>query len=49
METRVANISIIVEKFDKIEELNSLLHEYSDRQNGSTLPKEKHFGYKHCG
>ena len=30
METRVANISIIVEKFDKIEELNSLLHEYSD-------------------
>ena len=30
METRVANISIIVEKFDKIEELNSLLHEYGD-------------------
>ena len=30
METRVANISIIVEKFDKIEELNSILHEYGD-------------------
>ena len=30
METRVANISIIVETFDRIEELNSILHEYSD-------------------
>ena len=30
METRVANISIIVEKFDRIKELNSILHEYSD-------------------
>ena len=29
METRVAVISIIVEKPDKIETLNALLHEYS--------------------
>lgn len=30
METRVAVMSIIVEKSDTVEELNSLLHEYGD-------------------
>ncbi|MBR5826224.1 MAG: iron-only hydrogenase system regulator [Clostridia bacterium] len=30
METRVAVISIIVEKSDTVEELNSLLHEYGE-------------------
>ena len=30
METRVAVISIIVEKPDKVETLNALLHEYSE-------------------
>ncbi len=30
METRVAVISIIVEKKDQIEDLNRLLHEYGD-------------------
>ena len=28
MKTRVASISIIVENFDSVEKLNSLLHEY---------------------
>lgn len=30
METRVALISIIVEKYDSAESVNSLLHEYGD-------------------
>lgn len=30
MQTRVAIVSIIVEKFDNIEEFNSILHEYSE-------------------
>lgn len=30
METRVAVMSIIIEKSDTVEELNSLLHEYGD-------------------
>ena len=30
METRVALISIIVEKFDSAEEINSLLHKYGE-------------------
>lgn len=30
MQTRVAIISVIVEKFDKIDEFNSILHEYSE-------------------
>lgn len=30
METRVAIISIIVEKFDDIESLNTILHEYGE-------------------
>ena len=30
METRVAVMSIIVEKGDAVEELNSILHEYGD-------------------
>lgn len=30
METRVALISIIVEKYDSAENVNSLLHEYGD-------------------
>lgn len=30
METRVAVMGIIVEKSDSLEELNALLHEYSD-------------------
>ncbi|MBQ7637836.1 MAG: iron-only hydrogenase system regulator [Clostridia bacterium] len=30
METRVAVISIIVENYDTVEELNAILHEYAD-------------------
>ena len=30
METRVAVISIIVENYDTVEELNAVLHEYAD-------------------
>lgn len=44
METKVAVISIIVERYDAVETLNALLHEYSDYIIGRMgLPyREKH-------